>query len=92
MDKAAEAATLAGIASNIGFPIQDRLTAANQSLDFYVPQADRARKLLEYLESRDPRDEDGDSELGYYESMYQAPAYRDAARRLRRILDGEDDD
>jgi hypothetical protein len=47
------------------------------------------RELLAYLESRNPRDEDGASELGYYEAMYEGPAYGDAASRLRVILDGE---
>lgn len=45
--------------------------------------------LLAYLESRNPRDEDGISELGYYEAIYEGPAYGDAASRLRKILDGE---
>jgi hypothetical protein len=46
---------------------------------------DELRKLLSYLESKNPRDEDGDSEPGHYEG----PAYGDVAKRLRAILDGE---
>lgn len=47
------------------------------------------RELLAYLESKNPKDADGVSELGYYEAQYEGPAYGDAASRLRTILDGE---
>jgi hypothetical protein len=50
---------------------------------------DNLRELLTYFESKNPRDEDGCSELGYYESQFEGPAYGDAAKRLRAILDGE---
>ena len=84
-----DVAALAGIAQNTAFSAADRLAAAKKSLDFYVAQADKLQELLEYLESRNPRDEDGTSELGYYEAMYEGPAYGDAAAKLRDILDGE---
>jgi hypothetical protein len=50
---------------------------------------DKLRELAAYFESRAPRDEDGCFTSGYYESMYESPAYSNAAKRLRAILDGE---
>lgn len=84
-----EAAMLAGWAQNPAAPVGERLMAAKKSLDYYVGRSGNLREFLEYLESKDPRDEDGISELGYYESQYEGPSYRDAATKLRRILDGE---
>lgn len=84
-----DAAALAGWAQNPNVPVDQRLAAAKQALDHYVGQADKLADLLAYLESKNPKDEDGISELGYYEAMYEGPAYGDAASRLRTILDGE---
>jgi hypothetical protein len=90
MDKASEAAALAGIGQNPHFSLEQRLAAANKALDYYVDQRSVVlQELLAYLESKNPRDEDGDSTLGYYEAQYEGPAYADAATKLRRILDGE---
>lgn len=77
------------MAEKLNVGVTERLAAAAQSLNEYVDLEDKLADLLKYLESKDPRDEDGDSELGYYERQYQGPAYHDAATRLRKILDGE---
>lgn len=84
-----EAAAFAGWAQNPNAPTDQRLAAGAAALNYYVDQQDQLQELLEYLESRNPRDEDGTSELGYYEAMYEGPAYGDAASRLRAILGGE---
>lgn len=50
---------------------------------------DQLRELLSYCESKAPRDADGVYDAGYYESLYECPAYNDVATKLRKILDGE---
>lgn len=52
------------------------------------PTLDQVRVVLEHCEQKAPRDEDGVFDAGYYEALYECPAYADVATRLRAIVDG----
>ncbi len=65
------------------------LTRQKNPITIPASLQEQLRELLSYCESRSPRDEDGSFDGGYYESMYEFPAYRDIADKLRPMLDGE---
>jgi hypothetical protein len=54
MDKASEAAALAGIADNRNYPMYQRLGAATQALTHYIEQTDRLQSLLDDLRKSYP--------------------------------------
>lgn len=62
--------------------LEAELAAANAKLD-------QVREVAAHCEQKSPLDEDGTFDAGYYEAMYECPAYRDAASRLRAIVGGE---
>lgn len=77
-----DAAALAGWAQNPNAPVQQRLAAAKQALDFYVDQQDQLQQLLEHCESR-TADPEG------FKLTSEEQAYGDVAKKLRAILGGE---
>jgi hypothetical protein len=74
VDKAREAAAMAGLAENTHFPSWQRLQCSKQALDFYVDQAVQLEELLEKLDELAPTDD----------------AFADAADMLRAILNGDE--
>lgn len=57
MDKRSEAAAMAGWSENPNAPIDQRLVAAKQALDYYVGQADALEEFHQYCEEMIRKDE-----------------------------------
>lgn len=75
MDKASEAAAMAGSSMNANYPGWQRLKMSKQALDFYIEQWDKMEDLL--TEWDDLALDTGPS----------GAAYESAAKQLREILD-----
>lgn len=88
MDKASEAAALAGWAENPNAPIDQRLAAAKQALDFYVDRADRLDTLAQaWTDSRYLADSTDPNGTAYANGVDWGKLT--AAAELRKILAGE---
>lgn len=59
---------------------------SRSAIDRLQRQLEQVREVIAYCEQKSPRDEDGIFETGYYEAMYESPAYRDVASRLTEIV------